>query len=275
MSNPIITFYSQNKLSGPTFDADAQAFFTAAAITDATQKTAVNTMVTSMKTNNLWSKFIAIYPFVGGSANSHKYNLKDPRDLNVAYRLSFVGTFSHTSQGVNADSGQFWADTYINTNTLAFDKLTLAMYINATASNASLSCYDSGAYDGTNLGLLAGCSGNTTFYFGAGSTSWVTNVETNTIGFYAGTNTGSSGTSGGTSSLYKNGSIVKTSASNFARVNQNLTLFANNVNGVKGIDMSSRRQAFYAVSNDFLTDTDMANLYTIVQTYQTALGRQV
>ena len=37
-----------------TFDSDAQAFITAAGITDATQKTAINTLVTSFKSYG-WS----------------------------------------------------------------------------------------------------------------------------------------------------------------------------------------------------------------------------
>ena len=29
----------------------------------------------------------AIYPFVGGTATTHKFNLKDPADINAAFRL--------------------------------------------------------------------------------------------------------------------------------------------------------------------------------------------
>ena len=53
------------------FDADAQAFITAAAITNANQQTAINTLVVSLKSYGLWTKMKAIYPFVGGSASSH------------------------------------------------------------------------------------------------------------------------------------------------------------------------------------------------------------
>ncbi len=72
--------------SGGT-DADAQAFITATAITDLTQQTAINTLVTQLKTYGIWTKMKALYPFVGGTATAHKFNLKDPRDLDAAFRL--------------------------------------------------------------------------------------------------------------------------------------------------------------------------------------------
>ena len=78
-------------------DTSANAFLTAAGITDTAQKAAVNTLVKDLKRFNLWSKIKAFYPFVGGTANSHKFNLIDPRDLNEAYRLSFSGGWTHSS----------------------------------------------------------------------------------------------------------------------------------------------------------------------------------
>jgi len=84
---------------GLTTDADAQAFITAAAITDATQQAAIDTLVKGMKADGIWTKMKAIYPFVGGTATTHKWNLKDPRDLDAAFRLVFNGGWTHSSTG--------------------------------------------------------------------------------------------------------------------------------------------------------------------------------
>jgi len=84
----------------PASDADADAFIAAAGITDPTQEAAIQTLVTDLKSANVWTKCNAIYPFVGGTATAHKFNLKDPRDLDVAYRLTFNGTVNHTSNGM-------------------------------------------------------------------------------------------------------------------------------------------------------------------------------
>ena len=60
---------------GASVDTDALSFITAASITDATQKTAINTLVKDLKIANIWTKMKAIYPFVGGNAIAHAYNL--------------------------------------------------------------------------------------------------------------------------------------------------------------------------------------------------------
>ena len=100
-----------------SYDADALAFMTAASITDNTQKTAINTLVTDLKTANIWTKMKALYPFVGGSATSHKFNLKDPRDVDAAFRLLFFGGWTHSSTGALPNGSNAFADTKLNENT--------------------------------------------------------------------------------------------------------------------------------------------------------------
>jgi len=95
-------------------DADAQAFISAAGITDLTQAAAINTLVNDLKTYGIWTKMKAIYPFVGGSATSHKFNLKDPRDLDAAFRLVFNGGWTHASTGAKPNGTTGYAKTFYN-----------------------------------------------------------------------------------------------------------------------------------------------------------------
>jgi len=37
---------------------------------------AINELVKDLKSNNLWDKMKSIYPFVGGTVSSHRFNLK-------------------------------------------------------------------------------------------------------------------------------------------------------------------------------------------------------
>jgi len=85
-------------------------------ITDATQKDAINTLVVGLKTDGLWTKMQSIYPFVGGSASSHKFNLKDPRDLDAAFRLEFLGTWTHSSTGAKPNGTSGYARSYFAPN---------------------------------------------------------------------------------------------------------------------------------------------------------------
>ena len=71
----------------------------------------------------------AIYPFVGGSAASHKFNLKDPRDLDAAFRLAFNGGWTHASTGAKPNGSNGWANTYFNPS------------LNLTTSNGHHSAY--------------------------------------------------------------------------------------------------------------------------------------
>jgi hypothetical protein len=66
-------------------------------------------LVVGLKSANLWTKMQAIYPYVGGNAFSHKWNLKDPRDSNDAFRIQYVGALTHTATGVQTAGG------YMNT----------------------------------------------------------------------------------------------------------------------------------------------------------------
>ena len=95
-----MTYYKLISLM-PKFslDVDAQAFITATGITDATQITAVNNLVLGLKGNNIWTKMKAIYPMVGGTATTHKFNLKNPLDTDAAFRLVFSGGWTHSANG--------------------------------------------------------------------------------------------------------------------------------------------------------------------------------
>lgn len=97
-----------------SFDADAQLFITNAGITDATQQNALNTLVVSLKTYGIWTKIKAFYPFLGGSAFSHKFNLKSPFDLDTSYRLAFFGGVTHSANGVQGNETNGYYKTFIN-----------------------------------------------------------------------------------------------------------------------------------------------------------------
>lgn len=103
------------RLSGQAsfYDNDAYAFLEAAQITDTATRTGINNFVKNLKSNNLWNKISGLYPLVGGTMYSEKFNLKDPRDTDSAYRLNFV-----TGQGYN-DGGNVYK-TFFNNNGVIF-----------------------------------------------------------------------------------------------------------------------------------------------------------
>ena len=100
--------------SGGAVDPDAQAFITAASITDPTQQSAINQLVVDLKGYGVWTKMKALYPFCGSTASQHKWNLKDPRDLDAAFRLVFNGGWTHSVNGALPNGTNAFANTYFN-----------------------------------------------------------------------------------------------------------------------------------------------------------------
>ena len=136
-------------LGGASTDADAQAFITAAGITDATQKSAVNQLVLDLKNANIWTKMKAIYPILGGSASSHKWNLKDPRDLDAAFRLTFSTGWTHSSTGMLPNGTSAYANTFIAGNTYSTN-IHLSFYSGTQTVGGS---FEMGCSDGTTTTL--------------------------------------------------------------------------------------------------------------------------
>jgi len=99
------------KILPESLDPDAKAFLIASGtISDPIISNAINNFVIGMKANGWWSLCKIIYPIVGGIQNSHKYNLKDPQDLDSAFRLTFTSGWTHNSNGMSGN-GVGWADT--------------------------------------------------------------------------------------------------------------------------------------------------------------------
>ena len=93
-------------------DDDAFNFITTVGITDSTQRSALDTLVKAAKSNGWWNFCKAIYPFIGGTATTHKYNLKNPQDTDAAFRLVFAGGITHSSTGVLPNGVDGDADTF-------------------------------------------------------------------------------------------------------------------------------------------------------------------
>jgi len=250
-----------------TFDPDALAFFNATEITDITQQIAVNDLVTSLKNENLWDKMQAIYPIVGGTANTHKYNLKVPRDLNEAHRLEYRGNAAtHNANGITFPNGSY-ASTWCVPGTGVYDR-SYGEYIRVINSPGGWS----GLYIGNVLGfeisneprvIAVGVNNlaaiNTPMNYGYLTTS-VTSI-----------------TSG---DLFNNDSSIWPQNSPQNTPPQGVVYLGAMNTGTAGDDppyepsYSHRNIAFAHLGNG-LTLTEHQALNTIVQAYQTDLGRNV
>jgi hypothetical protein len=250
---------------GAGTDADAQAFITAAAITDATQQSAINTLVTSLKTYGVWTKMKAIYPFVGGTASAHKFNLKDPRDLDAAFRLVFLGGWTHSNTGALPNGTNGFADTFLTPSTsLSLNNTHISFYSRTNSSSLTALISDQlGA--GTNLlNIFPRYSASNDIYFRVNSSpSASVGTNTSSSAFYLANRI----TSGETRNLRNSTRYVQSQTSG--------TLNSSSLWLSRQGSSYGDRQCAFASIGDGLTDTEAANLYTAVQAYQTTLSRNV
>ena len=253
-----------------SYDADALAFMTAAAITDNTQKTAVNTLVTDLKTYNIWTKIQALYPFVGGSALSHKWNLKDPRDLDVAYRLTFNGGWTHSSTGALPNGTTAFANTYFNPSVNGVLNSHHLSYYPRT--NRNTSSVDMGVGSHPNYNIMEINVPTTTTRAIINQSSLTTNfTDTNSLGLYVGNRTASNSVS-----IWKNGvSRISDSATSTSLLNGSILIGAMNDIALTATLYFSNKETCFATIGAGLTNTEVANFYTAVQAYQTTLSRNI
>ena len=252
-----------------SIDPDAQAFITAAAITNPTQITAINTLVVSLKANGIWTKMSAIYPFVGGTASSHKFNLKNPLDTNAAFRLVFSGGGTHSANGYLPNALNAFANTFLIPSTsLSLNSIHISFYSRTTSTGAFCDIGASNTGNNPGVWILNNLGG--TSYINSNSASAVatTIYGGNTNGFFVNNRTIPTAFK-----FNRNASI-----NSITQTTTSLTSVAINIGALaSGVGQAyySNRQCAFASIGDGLTDTESTNLYTAVQTFQTTLGRQV
>jgi hypothetical protein len=124
-----------------------------------TVKPYIDTLVRDLKglpnpnytTYNIWNSLSVIYPFYGGTAASHKFNLKDPRNADAAYRLIFTGSPTHSAAGTEFNGVNQTANTYFIVNGTP----SHGFYINGGALSQSVG-YNVGSegFSGQNVSLI-------------------------------------------------------------------------------------------------------------------------
>lgn len=221
---------------------------------------------------NFWTgkNIKAFYPFAGDTAAQHKFNLISPIDSDVAFRLTFNGTWVHSRFGALPNGTNAYANTH------------LTPLANFTASSANF-----GRYNGTlgtmTLGVELGVSdiANTNVWacftnYTAGKIDYFTIKDYGTsyspdtdngIGFYF-TNRNSSTVTNG----FKNGIQVSTGTETPITLEPNpFYIGALNKGGTAdNFDDKEVRQAHFM---DGLTDSEALIFHNIVDKFQSDLGR--
>lgn len=248
--------------------ARTNSFLTASAISDATIRGGLNTFDIGLIANSLDTKMKAVYPFVGGTASTHKFNFMNAADTNAAFRLTFSGTWTHSSTGALPNGTNAFADTFVNASTNLTTPSHLSYYTRTNANTGS----DQIDIGTTNFWLSL-------WYKASGLDAILARNQTVTVLLNGGAVTDSRGFGlttkiGTTAKIFKNATQVA-SATDTGTTYPNTNIYIGAANFANTPNLYTNRQCSFSSIGDGLTDAESANLYTLVQTLQTTLGRQV
>jgi hypothetical protein len=257
--------------SGGGFDPDAQAFFdrvtTAGGTLSETEKTATNQLVLDMKSAGIWSSMKAIYPMVGASAAACAQNLKSS---------SFTGTFTSgwtfASTGVTGNGTSAYMQTNFNPNnqsSVGANDMHISSYTRTNKAGSAQNLM--GGFDGFNDTELNPYFTDNNFYSIINDTVYtnISYANNNSQGFYVSNKNNTNNNLG-----YKNGTLVINGTNiSASKTNANIVVGARTNGG--SVDRFATYEIQFSSIGNGLTNTQVSNFYTCVQTFNTTLSRQV
>ncbi len=254
---------------GAAYDADAQAFITATGISG-TNANAINQLVLDLKAASIWTKMKAIYPMIGGTATTHKFNLKDSRDLDAAFRLNFVGGWTHSATGAKPNGTNAYADTFFipaNNATLNSNHISYYSRDTSNGTEVEIGCASSNSSNDSGSLIEIRTSG-VTYYRVNSIASYINFSDSDSKGFYIANRTGANAINGWKNNI----KAVSGGTSSFGLSIKSFTLGAYNAGTLQ---FYSTKQCAFASIGDGLTDLEAQLFYQITEKYQVALGRNI
>lgn len=255
---------SMNKTVAPSYTARTTAFATATGITDVTILGALNTFDLGLISNGLDTKMKAVYPMVGTTSTTQKYNFMDARDLDIAFRLSFIGGATFSSTGYLPNGINAYANSFLNVSTnLSLNSTHISTYIRTNNLSGSVSIA-ADMLSGSALNIFPNYIGSSYFRMNA-SGSGAISTGGNSLGLFLGNRISSTETRN-----RKNATQYVQSSTSSGLANANVWIASSPDNPI-----------FYANEICFssiglgLSDSESLTFYNLVQAMQTTLSRQV
>lgn len=262
-------FLGQEKVSINPYlylDNDAYNFLNASNLlsNDLISKT-INTLVLDLKNYNIWDKLYAMYPLVGGTSTTCQYNLINTSSFNLA----FSGSWNFNNNGISGSGTNNYASTGFAPLTSSYSNIgtnfSLGIYVETNITGG----YDMGldSAGSEDLYLIGRYVNDLTYFY---YTSSLTVANTNGTGFYIGTISGSAANN---QVIYKNGTAVASKTGGGGNISNGGYL----VIGAANQSPAAPSKNLYGLSfiGKGLTSTNASNLNTTVQSFATALGRNV
>jgi hypothetical protein len=268
-------FHAHNKVSAPAgfacgvADSDACAFITEVhdegVDLNSTQKAAIQTLVTDLKSAGLWTKMHAIYPFVGATGEAHSVNLKNPS----LYKTSVMFGAYYSANGTD-----FPGSDYVNTGLVPSAVLPLAsqhlsFYGRETGASGVMMGADATTVNGSgqrSRSILApNYSGGNDAYSGINNNGDQAQTGASSQGYHV------VSLEGGTTRTYRNGAQLSSWAwTGTDNVDMSILIGAR-----AGAPQFTSIQCAFATIGEGLSPSEVSSLNTIVEAFQDALSRGI
>ena len=263
---------------GPSFDPDAAAYLAAVIVAggtvDSTMSAATNNMFLALKSNSLYSKMKAFYPVLGGIAASQAIN----GNLNTSFNLTFVGSLTHTTSGFTTTNNSAYARTnYIPLTEHPGGTMTMGMFTNTAGLLASSDKYMMGAFS-SGIRFLGWDYDEVSTGTKDFSGKYLANTTTTNINVGASSNSlgmvqmGGNGTTK-TLTHNLNGIDSSASAAQDGTTLPNVEIYLGNLNLLGSPYSSALARCAFAYMGDYLTLGETTTLSSIINAFQTSLGR--
>ena len=266
--------------SAPSIDPDAAAYLAdvvaSGGTTDATIEAAVDTLFTSLKSNGLYSKIYAMYPYVGGTASSHAIEAK----LNKTFDITWNGGMTHGISGSTGDG----INGYGNTNVLLGDLTSLSAntlgFYQINNQQVSANRIDLGSIGGSSgnhcIHISSNLSGSANFRNQDRQVSISTSTPLDNSGGWINTRLGTGTTD---ANVYFRGNttpiMTSTKGLGILNVNDEYLVFNASLGGSSPLSgyYSDNTHSFTFIMDDGLSASEVSTLDGIINTFQTSLGR--
>jgi hypothetical protein len=261
--------------STPATDPDADAYLATILVsggtTDPTIESAVQTLFTELKSNGLYSKMLAMYPFVGATAASHSINAL----LNTTYDITWFGGMSHGISGSTGNGTNAYGNTHFVQSDFIPDDISFGIY--QTTENTPVKSQELliGGPTTNTLNITIGTNfGSTNYFLRAGNLGTAVQVANsgNIDGFYIGSRTTTTNVA-----YYRNGNTtpITTQSATYTLGSPDYDLFLFNMSfgSIPYSDGYANQTLAFAFFGTGLSASENATLSTIINTFQTSLGR--
>jgi len=268
-------------------DPDAQAYIdaldAAGYTVSAFQETAINDLVLGLKAENIysinWSGYTpgagvaiidALYPYIGSASSPCGINLADPRDLDAAYRATFVGGWTFGLSGAQPNGINGYHRTYLTDALLS--ATTERWFGLGSATDANPGAWvdgGKGTSQITRMQTRSGGSARLELY-----SNQVTSVVSDSLGNHLGYRT----PTGGGIKLRKNGSLIidtTSSTGGLSIATEYLVGATNNTNSavISPFFYSGRLFSYWVFGRNYITDAQSISFQSLMDAFNTALGR--